>query len=108
MNSPKEKESSDVRQKAMEEILRYLIQHPDAKDTPEGILKWWISKSQAELDGKVVQEILDFLVSKEWLIKREITPSPKIYGLNKDRLKEIKVFLHELTGKAKGEEESES
>jgi hypothetical protein len=102
MNSPKEKEPFRTRQKLIEEILHYLTEHPDAKDTLEGILKWWTPKSQAEADGKVVQEVLDFLVSKGWLIKREIFPSPKIYGLNKNQLKEIKVFLNELTNKTQG------
>ncbi len=107
MNSPKEKESFRARQKLIEEILHYLTEHPDAKDTLEGILKWWTPKSQAEIDGKAIQEVLDFLVSKGWLTKREIFPSPKIYGLNKNRLKEIKAFLRELTNKTQGKKESE-
>jgi|GEM_PF-5108583 len=31
--------------------------------------------------------------------KREIAPPPKIYGLNKERLEEVKMFLREVEGK---------
>src|SRR5262249_27359450 len=72
-------------------ILQYLVEHPDAKDTIEGILKWW-------LDGRVwkrgkVQRALNLLISKEWLTKRETVPSKEIYGINKDRHQEIRSFL---------------
>ena len=70
-------------------ILRYCVKHPDAKDTLDGILKWWLKETR-ESD---VQHALDLLVSKRWLTARETAPGKKIYGLNKDRLDEIKNYL---------------
>lgn len=74
-------------------ILRYLIEHPDAKDTIEGVLKWWLPRGHAERGKGEVQRALDFLTSKGWLTKRETTPAKKIYGINKDQLAEIEKFL---------------
>lgn len=75
--------------KVAQEILSYLIKHPDAKDTVEGILKWWLPEEREEF----AQSALDFLVSKGWVTKKETTPSQKIYGFNNDYLQEIKNFL---------------
>lgn len=75
------------------EVLRYMIEHPDAKDTIEGILKWWLPEGRGEPRKEEVQEALNFLVSKGWLTKREISSEETVYGLNKKHLEEIKAFL---------------
>jgi hypothetical protein len=73
-------------------ILQYLVEHPDAKDTIEGILKWWLPDGRVWKRGEV-QEALNLLTSKEWLTRRGTVPSKEIYGINKNRLQEIKSFL---------------
>lgn len=78
------------------EILHYLLQHPDSKDTSEGIFKWWLPKQIAERGKREVQEAVGSLVLKEWLIERETTPSKKIYGMNKKLIKEIRAFIDEF------------
>lgn len=80
-------------QKASREILDYLVRHPDAKDTIEGILKWWLPEN--EWDEEEVQEALDSLTSKGWLTKRQTTASQTVYGMNKDQRKEIDYFLND-------------
>jgi hypothetical protein len=79
-------------------ILHYCVEYPDAKDTPDGILKWWRSKDQSEWRREDVQKALDFLTSKGWLTKRKTIPSKEIYGINKDRLQEIESFLLQSAG----------
>lgn len=76
---------------AAREILRYLVEHPDAKDTVEGILKWWLREEGAKWSEEEVQEAINFLVSRGWLVGKEITP--KVYGVKKNGLDEIKRFL---------------
>jgi hypothetical protein len=83
-------------QTVLREILRYLVEHPDAKDTLEGIVKWWLSTNQGEWGRAVVQEALDLLVARGWLMERGTLPSRKIYGVNKVRLGEIRAFLNAL------------
>jgi hypothetical protein len=76
-------------------ILQYLIAHPDAKDTLEGILRWWLPGDAGEWQEGEVREALDALVTRGWLTWRCITPSQSLYGMNKEKLEEIKRFLRE-------------
>jgi len=80
----------------MQDILRYLIAHPQAKDTLEGIIAWWCPKIGVECGKAEVQEVLDQLVSRGWLMERESRPVQTIYGLNKERREEIELFLQRL------------
>ena len=74
-------------------ILRYLIKCPDAKDTIEGIRDWWLPRDFISREKITVQEALDDLVSRGWVTERKCGSAKKIYGLNKNRLKEIQDFL---------------
>ncbi len=78
-------------------ILGYLLRHPDAKDTIEGIIKWWLADAVAECDQAEVQEALDGLTARGWLTKRDTTRSQTVYGMNKDQLQEVREFLNEFT-----------
>ncbi len=75
------------------QILRYLVSHPAAKDTAEGVLKWWLPEGRVEYDRAAVQEALDCLVAKGWLTERETRPSGRLYGLRRGCLREIRAFL---------------
>jgi hypothetical protein len=79
----------------MRGILQYLVKHPDAKDTPEGIYKWWLPEGHSDRGRDEVQRALDLLTSKGWLTKRGTIPSKEFYGINKDRLHEIRSFLQQ-------------
>ena len=79
-------------------ILLYLVEHPDAKDTLEGVYKWWLSESHSNRGRDEVRKALDLLTSKGWLTKRGTIPSKEIYGINRDRLQEIEGFLQQFGG----------
>jgi hypothetical protein len=91
-----ETDSPRSHEKVIREILRYCIKHPDAKDTIDGILKWWLPGGNAEWGKEEVQRALDFLTAKGWLTKRETTPAKDLYGINRDQLDEIKIFLSQV------------
>jgi len=74
-------------------ILDYLVKRPDAKDSIEGIRNWWLPRDFVSREKITVQEALDDLVSRGWVTERARISTGKIYGLNKDRLKEIQDFL---------------
>jgi hypothetical protein len=86
-------------------ILHYLTEHPDAKDTIQGILRWWLPKNPVQRREEEVREAVDGLVARGWVTKRQITPSRSIYGMNKEKLEEIKVFLREHESEAEGQRE---
>jgi len=84
----------EINEQVIRGILQYLVEHPDAKDTDEGILKWWLPDGH-RWGKKEVQAALDLLSSKEWLTKRGAAPAREFYGMNKDRLQEIRSFLQQ-------------
>jgi len=95
----KEKRSVSGRWRVSREILYYLIEHPDAKDTMKGILKWWMPKGYVERGAKEIQQALDDLVMQGWLTTwAKDFQKERIFGVNKTRLTEIKAFLWELEG----------
>ena len=75
------------------EILRYVITHPSAKDTINGIEKWWLSKNLGGEGKRKIAESLNLLVVKGWLVARCSPQSETIYSLNENSLLEINAFL---------------
>jgi hypothetical protein len=74
-------------------ILHYLVQHPDAVDTVEGIVTWWLPKDTRSRGNESVKTALDTLVSTGWLTERKLGSSKLLYGLNKQCLNEVREFL---------------
>jgi hypothetical protein len=82
-------------------ILRYLVAHPDAKDTVDGIARWWLApradRGGHQWNRDVVQEAIDELVARGWVVKRETTPSHVVYGLDKHHLGAITKVIEGAT-----------
>jgi hypothetical protein len=74
-------------------VLHYLIKNPDAKDTIDGVRRWWLPEGYREQRKEELEEILDSLASKHWLTIRMTSQQKKIYGLNKDFLEQVKIYL---------------
>lgn len=71
-------------------ILDYLVRHPGAKDTREGVINWWIAKPCQ--DERLAIEVLEALVTSGWILKRT-TASQPIYSVNHAHLNEIREFV---------------
>jgi len=77
-------------------MLIYVVENPDAKDTLEGINEFWLSPGEFHHGKDKVQTVLDFLVDTAgWLTKSKPGAAVTLYGLNKNRLDEIKRFLQQ-------------
>ena len=74
-------------------ILGYLCSHPDAKDTAEGVEKWWLNGKGTHVESKIVRAALAYLVKLGWLVSTERKGSGMVYGLNGDRRKKLRQFL---------------
>jgi len=84
----------------IQKILSYLLDHPDAKDTIQGILQWWLPQGGTAWRQEEVQEALDVLVTRGWLTHRHTPSCQMLYGMNTDKLEEIREFLRDLDGEA--------
>lgn len=74
-------------------ILGYLCSHPDAKDTAEGIGRWWLRGEGMDADTDVVRGAIAYLVKREWLLATGGHVGLIRYGLNKTRQDELQQFL---------------
>lgn len=51
------------------QILIYLTDHPDATDTLDGIVHWWLLERKIRYQMDLVREVLDTLVQEGHLVQ---------------------------------------
>jgi hypothetical protein len=79
--------------KLQREILSYLAQHPDAKDTVEGIVQWWLPREDTRMKVSHVSSALEGLVERGWMTASGLGQGARVYGLNHARQNEIRKWL---------------
>ena len=75
------------------EILTYLVEHPEAQDTVEGIMQWWLLERQIKFQTARVKEALSELAAKGLVIELKGSNSKTHYRINKSKYEDIKSFL---------------
>jgi hypothetical protein len=70
-------------------VLQHLMSNPGAKDTLEGIRKWWVATKRQEPRSDELQAVLDELMYRGWLVRFTPRGSKHVYGLNKKHFEEI-------------------
>lgn len=73
---------SDIEEIARK-IRRYLIDHPNAADSLEGIVHWWLVRQQVEFSAEKVKMALDYLVGNDLISKSTTTQGTVVYGSRK-------------------------
>jgi hypothetical protein len=76
-----------------DEVLAYLLQHPQAQDTMEGIAEWWLLEQRIRHSVADVEATLRELVGNDFLIARRCGEGRMYYGLNRDKEREIRRHL---------------
>jgi len=71
------------------EILEYLAEHPDAQDSLEGIVEWWLLERRLKRKTQLVKEVLADLVSQGLVQQSQNRDAPSRYRLNPSRAGEI-------------------
>lgn len=69
-------------------IRRYLLDHPNAADSLEGIVHWWLVRQQVEFSAEKVKMALDYLVSND-LISKSTTVGGKVVYANMKKASRI-------------------
>jgi hypothetical protein len=78
------------------EILAYLVEHPDAQDTLDGIVQWWLLERKVKYQAERVKETLAELVAKGFILKDQGGDARIRYRLNPDKHEKIRAFLREI------------
>jgi hypothetical protein len=76
-------------------ILRYLTQNPNAADTVEGILEWWLPRQSMVEEQKVVERALEHLVERDLILTVQPADARKHYRLNAERIEETRKLIRE-------------
>lgn len=63
------------------QILDYLADHPDAQDTLEGIIRWWLLDTKIKYQQELVKEALAELVEKGFVLECKVNDSLQSYRL---------------------------
>jgi len=71
------------------DLLSYLLEHPKADDTVEGIVEWWLLRQEVQRRTAMVKEVLKELVRKEFVIETSKRDGRLHYRLNPSKRKEI-------------------
>ena len=78
-----------------DDILRYLCNNPDSKDTIEGIAQWWVLEQRIASQVRKVEEGVERLLSQGYLLAAAGPSGKRVYQVNPERLKEIRERLAE-------------
>ena len=71
-------------------ILRYLLQHPEARDTVKGIFEWWLGEDASRPEEQ--QDVIDCLCREGWLVASEAT-GKTVYGLAEGATARLSAYL---------------
>lgn len=88
-------DANDVSEIA-KEILDYLAAHPDAQDTVEGIVKWWLLEQRIKRETARVKEALAELVGKGLLLEKQGQDRHTSYSINGAKREEIQKISSRL------------
>ena len=79
--------------KIAHEVLAYLAEHPEAQDTLEGIIEWWLLEREIKRQTALVKESLGDLVAAGLVLECPGGDRSVRYQVNRARLREIRKLI---------------
>lgn len=89
-------ESSIGKSQIAYKILAYLAEHPEAQDTLEGIVEWWLLEQQIKHQTAKVKKVLTELVAEGLILERK-GDLRTYYRINRRKYKKIRALLKQNT-----------
>lgn len=89
---PHQAEESELKVSVECRILRYLLAHPAAADSAEGVRDWWLHDT-GEVSNAVVADALEGLIKRGWLVMRGNINGTNIYAFNEENADAVSLFL---------------
>lgn len=74
-------------------ILAHLSDHPEADDTIEGIVQWWLLEQRIKQQIPLVEKALAVLVEKGFVLVQDCLNGRTHYRINRLKQRQIKAFL---------------
>ena len=74
-------------------ILAYLAEHPQAQDSLEGIVEWWLLEQHIKQTTTQVNAALEQLVDEGLVIAHEGAAGRVYYRMNRKKLRDIRRLL---------------
>ncbi len=74
-------------------VLEYLLKNPEARDTLEGIIEWWILEREIRLRTEQIKEAIQILVEKGFVLQHETADTRIHYTINTNRYQEVEDFI---------------
>lgn len=75
------------------DILCYLSKNPEAKDTLEGIVDWWLLQQEIERKVANVKKVLDELVREELILEIKSGDNNRHYRISAEKYDQIMKFI---------------
>ena len=75
------------------EILAYLVEHPQAQDTLEGIAQWWLMEQRIKQVISEVKSALKELVREGLVLEHEGSDGQARYTINLEKRAQIRARL---------------
>ena len=63
-------------------ILRYLVDHPEAGDTLDGIVEWWLLNQKIRFETRTVSRAVAELVAQDLIVEQKGPDGRIIYKAN--------------------------
>lgn len=85
------------------ELLDYWMHHPEAQDTEESIVEWWLLQNRIQQAVVEVRCVLTELIERGFVIARQQADGRNRYQLNRPKAREIQTWLATHAEPADGE-----
>lgn len=74
---------TEEKKRVRQHILAYLLENPDAGDTLDGIVEWWLLNQRIGFEIQTVSQAVAKLVADGLIVEQKVSDSRVIYRANR-------------------------